>query len=422
MMLRKSTAFPLLRVLCLSAAGLLPLQAAAISVSDMSAWSAPGKPLRMDIVIDDLLAARADDVQVRIASADDHGRLGLQRPAWADSVRFQVLALPDGRVVARATSSQPVNESQVSFLVDIRALSQGRLQQVGSRLSGRAIAPEAPPAAMQVGGSSYQYVPSRRSAAERRAEAAEATETRAAAEAPATVAPAPQARPYDAGARAAAQPAAPQPASKPAAPKPAAPAPAPVASKPAPAPVAVPAAKPAVVSAAPAAAAAAESEDDTLTAIHQERAVLQQQIKDAEAQIADLRSRLGSLDEREQAIQQAQADAAPVVDAAVEGVDEVADAVAVDPETGPEAAVESEEVVAEVPAGEAAPGAITGHGLVTLVMLVIIAIILLAMFLFGKLKARKAGIRLPKEPTLGAGATAGEGEETLQSRRPPSNW
>ncbi|PQA30111.1 hypothetical protein, partial [Amnimonas aquatica] len=68
MMLRKSTAFPLLRVLCLSAAGLLPLQAAAISVSDMSAWSAPGKPLRMDIVIDDLLAARADDVQVRIAS------------------------------------------------------------------------------------------------------------------------------------------------------------------------------------------------------------------------------------------------------------------------------------------------------------------------------------------------------------------
>lgn len=420
MMLRKSTAFPLLQVLCLSAAGLLPLQAAAISVSDMSAWSAPGKPLRMDIVIDDLLAARADDVQVRIASADDHGRLGLQRPAWADSVRFQVLALPDGRVVARATSSQPVNESQVSFLVDIRALSQGRLQQVGSRLSGRAIAPEAPPAAMQVGGSSYQYVPSRRSAAERRAEAAEATETRAAAEAPATVAPAPQARPYDAGARAAAQPAAPQPAPKPAAPKPAAPAP--VASKPALAPVAVPAAKPAVVSAAPAAAAAAESEDDTLTAIHQERAVLQQQIKDAEAQIVDLRSRLGSLDEREQAIQQAQADAAPVVDAAVEGVDEVADAVAVDPETGPEAAVESEEVVAEVPAGEAAPGAITGHGLVTLVMLVIIAIILLAMFLFGKLKARKAGIRLPKEPTLGAGATAGEGEETLQSRRPPSNW
>lgn len=132
--------------------------AAAISVDNMVAWSAPGQPLRMDIKLVDLGAARAGDVRVRMASDADHRRFGLSRPAWADSVSFRVLPGSDGTAIVRATSSQPVDGSAVSYLVSIEALGQGALQQVASSLSGSAspLAAADAPAAQRIE-SSYHY-------------------------------------------------------------------------------------------------------------------------------------------------------------------------------------------------------------------------------------------------------------------------
>ena len=220
--------------------------AAAIGVNDMVAWSAPGQPLRMDIELTDLGAARASDIRVRIASDAEHRRFGLTRPDWADSIRFRPLASGGQNVVVRATTSQPVPGDSVSYLVVIEALGQGSLQQVASRLSGSA-SPLAAADAAEVPSPS-QSQPQPQPVAASRAAAADAF-----ADKPYHAKPQPQAQ-----AKAAAVTAKPvvEPAATPAPAPVAAPAPAKAA---APAPVAVKASVPVTApAAAPAAAATPE--------------------------------------------------------------------------------------------------------------------------------------------------------------------
>lgn len=223
--------------------------AAAIGVNNMVAWSAPDQPLRMDIELSDLGAARASDVTLRVASAADHSRLGLTRPSWADDVSFRVLDTSGSRVVVRATTRQPVSGDSVSFLVDIQALGQGSLQQLGSSLSDSA-SPLAPRTASTV---QPQRVSTASSFADRPQPVREPRVK--------VVAPAPNAKPVSlaaaAPAQAAAAPAvAPAPAAKPAPVAKAAPAPAPAAP-------AAPAAAVPVAAAAPAADASTTAASDT---------------------------------------------------------------------------------------------------------------------------------------------------------------
>ncbi|MEO6698901.1 MAG: hypothetical protein ABIR53_04770 [Paraperlucidibaca sp.] len=111
----------------------------------MSAWSTANQPLQMDIELAGLSVAYASEVQVRVASEEDHARLGLTRPSWADSVRFQMITLPNYRVVARASTANAIADDPVSFVVEIRTPGEGRLQQVGSALGLQPIASKNPP-------------------------------------------------------------------------------------------------------------------------------------------------------------------------------------------------------------------------------------------------------------------------------------
>lgn len=104
--------------------------AGAVAVNDMAVWSEAGAPLRMDIELADVNPARLGDASVRVASAEDHERLGVTRPGWADQVRFKLIKTASGKLVARATTSAAVPGDYVSFLVYIRADGQSRLQQV----------------------------------------------------------------------------------------------------------------------------------------------------------------------------------------------------------------------------------------------------------------------------------------------------
>lgn len=126
------------------------LPAQAISVNDMVVWSASNKPLRMDIELVDLQGARLSDISLSVASSAEHERVGLTRPAWADSVSFKVIALGSGKVIARASSSQSVDADFVSFLVSIRGAGLGQLQQVASKVSADGAEPLASPQAEPV--------------------------------------------------------------------------------------------------------------------------------------------------------------------------------------------------------------------------------------------------------------------------------
>lgn len=230
--------------------------AGAVAVNDMAVWSEAGAPLRMDIELADVNPARLGDASVRVASAEDHERLGVTRPGWADQVRFKLIKTASGKLVARATTSAAVPGDYVSFLVYIRADGQSRLQQVAGKVAAASLAPAEVSADMMV-------------------ESAPA-------------------------------PAKPKPVAKPKPKVEAAPV---VASEPTPAPVAAPdpvAPAPAPMEAAVVAAPAAEAMPapgaDSIEAISQERAALQQGLQAAQAQVADIEARLKALDEREAAL------------------------------------------------------------------------------------------------------------------------
>lgn len=282
----------------------LSLPALAVQVSDMSVFSAAGQPLRMDIELTDVGINPAATL-VRVASAEEHARLGLTRPAWADGVRFKLLQGQGEKVVARASTSAPVTDDFVSFLVYIRADGQSRLQQVAAKPGGQAIA----------------------------ASSAKAIADNAAATKPK---PKPKAPVAEAAPAVAEAPAAPAPVAAPAS------KPAPVASKP--------------VASKPAAAAPAA---DTAEGIAQERKALNQGLEAAKAQVSDLESQLKALDAREASLKGAQApaaeaSAAPAPEAAPADAAPAADAAASDAATTDAAAAPAAE---PAPAAEAAPAA-----------------------------------------------------------------
>lgn len=322
--------------------------AQAFSVEQMSAWSAPNEPLRMDIALSGLSVAYASEVQVRVASEADYSRLGLTRPDWANSVTFQMITLPDYRVVARATSTAAVTDDPVTLLVDIRTPGEGRLQQVGATLGGQPIAAKQPAPERTVA-----PVPNKPRAIVK-------------------VAPSPRAKSYDPSApvtRVASSSA--TTLSAQAAPQQAAP-----------------------KAMADMAATGADMADDA----EQERAALVQGLQAAKAQVTDLEARLAALDQ--QAMIRAQS-AASEAAAADETTPAMSDDTPVESETGltddaamvAEPAELSGEAVAMV-TGEAVieepvVSTLKPYQLFARFMILVVALILLALFLIDKVRNRR---------------------------------
>lgn len=128
----------------------MSLPAQAISVDNMVVWSASSKPLRMDIELVDLQGTDLRDIRIDVASAAEHARMGLTRPEWADGVRFKVISLDSGKVIARASSGNAIDADFVSFLVSIRGSGLAQLQQVASKVSANGAEPLASPQAEPV--------------------------------------------------------------------------------------------------------------------------------------------------------------------------------------------------------------------------------------------------------------------------------
>lgn len=106
-------------------AGAYPAASNALSLGDIESNSNLNQPLRAKI---ELLAAGAQDakqLQVRLAPASVFNRVGIERPAFLDSLRFST-SVQNGKPVILVSSDKPITEPFVNFLLEVN-WPQGQL-------------------------------------------------------------------------------------------------------------------------------------------------------------------------------------------------------------------------------------------------------------------------------------------------------
>lgn len=116
----------------------------ALGLGEIELQSALGQPLSAEI---ELLSARPgelDQAMVKLASREAFARAGLERLEILSDLKFEVTARPGGENYLRVTSSKPVNEPFLSFLVEL-AWPRGRLMREYTLLLDPPVfVPEAP--------------------------------------------------------------------------------------------------------------------------------------------------------------------------------------------------------------------------------------------------------------------------------------
>lgn len=98
----------------------------ALSLGTPQARSAPGEALRLAIPLENLGGVLPAEIDVNLAWAEDHARLGVPYPGWGEQMRFYLI--PDaqaGRATLYVTAPQTMYTQQVSFV--LRLVWPGRL-------------------------------------------------------------------------------------------------------------------------------------------------------------------------------------------------------------------------------------------------------------------------------------------------------
>ena len=105
---------------------LAPLSAYALGLGELTVRSSLGQPFRASIELVGVRPGDEETLRVGLASVDDHLQAGLERSYVYSLLKFELTAKPDGGVVAEVTSSRPINEPFLNFLVEAY-WAQGRL-------------------------------------------------------------------------------------------------------------------------------------------------------------------------------------------------------------------------------------------------------------------------------------------------------
>ncbi|NYI18175.1 pilus assembly protein FimV [Xanthomonas arboricola] len=101
--------------------------AMALGLGDIRVLSKPGQPLVAEIPVISNEPGELDNARVALASATTFARVGLERPqGLVSSLQFQFAQDARGRAVIRVTSSQPVDQPAINFLIEVE-WGQGRL-------------------------------------------------------------------------------------------------------------------------------------------------------------------------------------------------------------------------------------------------------------------------------------------------------
>lgn len=121
---------PLLAVLLT----VLAMPAFALGLGQLTVKSQRGEPLLAEIAIVSNDPGELENLQVRLASPETFARVGLEPPSGTvTGLQFSVALDPQGRPVIRVTSAAPVDESLLTFLLEVD-WGQGRLVREYSAL------------------------------------------------------------------------------------------------------------------------------------------------------------------------------------------------------------------------------------------------------------------------------------------------
>lgn len=107
-------------VLAIAAASALSSgMAQALGLGELTLKSTQNQPLLAEIELLDVKDLTAAEVVPSLAPTDEFTKAGVPRPAFLDELRFTPVINADGKSVLRVTSSQPLSEPFVKFLVQV---------------------------------------------------------------------------------------------------------------------------------------------------------------------------------------------------------------------------------------------------------------------------------------------------------------
>jgi pilus assembly protein FimV len=90
----------------------------ALGLGEITLHSALNQPLRADIALVDAAGLEQNELSVSLATADEFSRAGVDRVVFLNSLRFTPI-LRGGRRLIQVTSSKPVSEPYLNFLVQL---------------------------------------------------------------------------------------------------------------------------------------------------------------------------------------------------------------------------------------------------------------------------------------------------------------
>ncbi|MCU0072172.1 peptidoglycan-binding protein LysM [Pseudomonas koreensis] len=90
----------------------------ALGLGDITVHSALNQPLKADIALVDVAGLNESELKVSLATADEFGRAGVERVFFLNDLKFTPI-LRGNRNLIRVTSTKPVNEPFLNFLVQL---------------------------------------------------------------------------------------------------------------------------------------------------------------------------------------------------------------------------------------------------------------------------------------------------------------
>ncbi len=133
-----------LAVALLSVGVMLPGLGHALAVRDLQTKSALGEPYQGEIELVEVGDLNADEIKVSLATQEDFERLGVERVYFLTDLRFDVVLNGAGRSYVKITSSKPVREPFLDFVVRIAWPGNTRLQGVTALLDPPVLADTTP--------------------------------------------------------------------------------------------------------------------------------------------------------------------------------------------------------------------------------------------------------------------------------------
>ncbi|WP_339500116.1 FimV/HubP family polar landmark protein [Pseudomonas silesiensis] len=107
-------------VLAIAAASALSSGVAhALGLGELTLKSTSDQPLVAEIELLDVKELTASDVVPSLASPEDFAKAGVDRQAFLDDLSFTPVLNPGGKSILRVTSSKPLSEPMVKFLVQV---------------------------------------------------------------------------------------------------------------------------------------------------------------------------------------------------------------------------------------------------------------------------------------------------------------